>query len=126
MIGHAFAKLYAIALNNMLSAELDKIGCRARGQVGFWIYYQTMDHIFTLWTIIEEARHISEIFYCCFVDFWKAFDSVPRVALFERLREIGISEMLRIAIMRLYETVVGRFWTLDGFLDPIHSTIGVK
>ena len=35
MIGHTFAKLYATALNNMLSAKLDKISCRARGQAGF-------------------------------------------------------------------------------------------
>ena len=48
------------------------------------------------------------------------------MALFERLREIGISVMLRIAIMRLYETVVGKFRTPDGFSDPIHSTIRVK
>ena len=35
MIGHTFAKLYATALNTMLSVELDRIGCRARGQAGF-------------------------------------------------------------------------------------------
>ena len=48
------------------------------------------------------------------------------MALFERLREIGISEMLCIAIMRFYEIMVGRLRTPEGFLDPIHSTIGVK
>ncbi len=126
MIGHTFAKLYVTTLNAMLSVELNRIGCRARGQASFQADYQTMDHSFTLWAIIEKARHKSEKVYCCFVDFRKAFDSIPRVALLERLREIGISEMLRIGIMRLYETVVGRFWTPEGFSDPIHSTIGVK
>ena len=85
-----------------------------------------MDHIFTLWAIIEEARHKSEKVYCCFVDFRKVFDSVPRVALFERLREIGISEMLRIAIMRLYERVTSRLRTTEGFSIPIQSNIGLK
>ena len=31
MIGHTFAKLYATALNTMLSSELDRWGCRVRG-----------------------------------------------------------------------------------------------
>ena len=85
-----------------------------------------MDHLFTLRAIIEEARHRSEKVYCCFVDFCKAFHFVPKVALFEGPREIGISEMLRTAIMRLYETVIGKFRTPKGFSDPIHSTIGVN
>ena len=126
MIGHTFAKLYATSLNAMLSRELDRKGCRARGQAGFRANYLTMDHIFTLLTIIEEARHRSEKVYYCFVDFCKAFDSVPRMALFQRLQEIGISAMLLTAIMRLYETIVGRFRTPNGFSVLIHSTIGVK
>ena len=85
-----------------------------------------MDHIFTLQAIVEEARHRSEKVYCCFVDFCKAFHSIPGMALFKRLQEIGISEMLLTAIMRLYESVVGRLRTPNGFSVLIHSTIGVK
>ena len=110
----------------MLSAELDRKGCRVRGQAGFWADYQIMDHIFTLRAIIKEAKHRSEKVYCCFVDICKSFDSVPRVALFERLRVISIFVMLHTAIMRLYETMIGRFRTPEGFSNPIHSTIGVK
>lgn len=101
-------------------------GCKARRQVGFQADYQTMDHIFTLRAIIEEARHRSAKVYYCFVDFCKAFDFVPRMALFQRLRMIGISEMLLAAIVRLYETVVGRSGTPEGFSVLIHSTIGFK
>jgi hypothetical protein len=76
--------------------------------------------------IIEEARHRSSKVYCCFVDFRKAFDSVPREALFQRLRDIGISPTLLTAIMRLYESVLGRLRTVHGISDFIRSTIGVK
>lgn len=101
MIEHTFAKLYATALDTMLSSELDKRGCRERGQAGFRANYQTMDHIFTLRAIIEEARHQSKEVYCCFVDFRKAHDFVPEMALFQRISEIGISNMLLTTIMRL-------------------------
>lgn len=126
IIGHTFAKLYATAINAMLFRELDRKGCRARSQAGLRADYQTMDHIFTLRAIIEVARHRPEKVYCYFVDFRKAFDYVPRMALYQRLQEIGISKMLLTAIRRLYETIVGRFRTPDGFSVPIHSTIGVK
>lgn len=85
-----------------------------------------MDHILTLRVIIEEARNHSAKVYCCFVDFRKAFDSVPRGALFQRLKDIDTPNILVIVIMRLYETVVGKFRTPEGFSDPIHSAIGVK
>jgi hypothetical protein len=88
--------------------------------------YQTTDHIFTLRAIIEEARHRSSKVYCCFVDFRKAFDTVPREALFQRLRDINISETLLAAIMRLYESVLGRLRLAHGLSDFIQSTIGVK
>ena len=85
-----------------------------------------MDHIFTLWAIIKEVQHHSKKVYCCFVDFHKAFDSIPRAALFQRLRDIGISKILLMTIMRLYEIVIGRLKTIEGLSDPIQSTIGVK
>ena len=84
-----------------------------------------MDHIFTLRAIIEDARYRLKKVYCCFVDFCKAFDSVPRMALFQRCRMIGTSKTLTI-IMRLYKTMVCRFKTPEGFSVPIHSTIRVK
>ena len=53
------------------------------------------------------------------MDFRKAFDFVPRLALFQRLHEIGISDMLQTAITRLYERVTGRLKTPEGFFVPI-------
>lgn len=119
MIGHTFVKLYAPALNTILSSELDRRNCRAKGQVRFRADYQTVDHIFTLRAIIEEARHHLKKVYSCFVDFRMAFDSIPRAALFQRLRDIGISKILLTAIMRLYETVIGRLRTTEGLSNPI-------
>jgi hypothetical protein len=76
MVGHTFSKLYATVLHQWLSEELERRHLRARGQAGFRPDYQTIDHIFTLRAIIEEARHRSSKVYTCFVDFRKAFDTV--------------------------------------------------
>ena len=76
MVGHTFSKLYATVLHMKLSSDFEQRNLRARGQARFRLAHQTIDHIFTLQAVIEEARHRSLKFYCCFVDFRKAFDSV--------------------------------------------------
>ena len=82
MVGHKFSKLYATVRHRKRSSTLEERDLGAWGQAGFKPAHQTIDHIFTLWAMIEEARHRSSKVYCCFVDFWKAFDSVPREDLF--------------------------------------------
>lgn len=83
MVGHTFSKLYAMVLHMKLSRKLEVRHLQARGQAWFRPDHQTIDHIFMLRAIIEEARHRSLKVYCCFVDFWKAFDFVPRELLFQ-------------------------------------------
>ena len=102
MVGHTFSKLYATVLHMKLSREFEQRNLRARGQAGFRLAHQTIDHIFTLRVVIEEARHHSSKVYCYFVDFRKSFDSVSREDLLQRLRDIGISAILLTAIMCLY------------------------
>jgi hypothetical protein len=85
-----------------------------------------MDHILTPWAIIEEVRHRSLKFFCCFVDFWKAFDSIPWEAMFQMLGDNGVLEMLIDAIMQLYETILVHLRTTHGLSNFIKSTIEVK
>lgn len=92
MAGHTFSKLYAAAFHWILLEILNERLLRAKGQAGFRPWYQTIDHILTLRAIIEEAKHCSSKVIRCFVNFQKAFDSVPREALFQRFRDIGILE----------------------------------
>jgi hypothetical protein len=64
--------------------------------------------------------------YTYVVDIRKAFDIVPREALFQSLRDIGIYETLLVVIMRLYDSVSSRLRMAHGLSDFIQSTIGVK
>ena len=40
---------------------------------------------------MEESRLQGKTLYCCFVDFKKAFDTVPRSELWNRMVEIDMS-----------------------------------
>jgi hypothetical protein len=126
MVGHTFSKIYATVLHQWLFKQLESRHFSARGQAGFHPDYQTIDHIITLRSISEEARHRSSKVYNCFVDFRKAFDTMFRQELFQRLRNISIFETLLTAIMRLYESVLGCLRMAQGLSDYIQSTSEVK
>jgi len=74
MIGHTFVKLYGIVLEMKLLEGLEHLKIRAVGHTGFKSDYRTVDHSFTLWVVIEEARKRSSKVFYCFVDFTTAFE----------------------------------------------------
>jgi hypothetical protein len=103
--------------------ERDK---RAKGQVGFRPKHSTVDHCITLRHIIEKAWEEKEEVFCCFVDFRKAFDTVPRDKLWSRMEELGVPRHLRAAMHRMYEEVKVEIRTSTGISESFRSDIGVK
>ena len=126
MIGHTLAKLYGAVLEAELSRHAEHEGLRTPGQAGFRRAFSTIDHIFTLRCLIDQAKVRKKKLYCCFVDFRKAFDTVPRERLFLRLQSLGVPSEMIWGIYALYEQVLGRVRCPGGFSDTIASTIGVK
>ena len=55
-------------------------GIKAKGQAGFRKDLRTTDNIFVLSSLIDKQKHTHGKLYCCFVDFQKAFDTVPKKA----------------------------------------------
>ena len=64
--------------------------------------------------------------FCCFVDFKKAFDTVPRNKLWDRMEELEVPKELRSAVYRLYEQVKAKIRTTEGLSEDFDSNIGVK
>jgi hypothetical protein len=60
-------------------------------QGGFRSGYRTTDHIFIWKTLINKYLHkLKSKLYVCFVDLKKAFDSIDRNALFQKIENKGI------------------------------------
>ena len=75
------AKLFAMILEDRMSTWAESKQLRAAGQAGFRRDYRTVDNLFVLNSIIEQTKkHRGKKVYCCFVDFRKAFDIIPRGA----------------------------------------------
>jgi hypothetical protein len=89
-VGHVLAKVFAMILEAWLSSWAEERGLRARGQAGFRKDFCTTDNLYILRTLIEQNIHKRKKMYCCFVDFHKAFDTVPRDLLWQVLAKMGI------------------------------------
>ena len=64
--------------------------------------------------------------FCFFVDFRKSFDMVPRNNLWNILEELKVHFELRAAAIRLYENVIAKFKSNEGWPRDIKCNIGVK
>ena len=60
------------------------------------------DHISSLYFLIENRKLNNQDTYTCFVDFKKAFDSIPREPLWQKLTKIGIRGKLLTSLKALY------------------------
>ncbi len=89
-VGPILTKVFAMILEARLSSWAEEKGLRARGQAGFRKDFRTTDNLYILRTFIEQSTHKRKKVYCCFVDFRKAFDIVPRDLLWQVLAEMGI------------------------------------
>ncbi len=77
-MGPILAKVFAMILEAWLSSWAKERGLCAKGQASFRKNLRTTDNLYILWTLIEQSTHKHKKVYCCFVDFRKAFDTVPR------------------------------------------------
>ena len=89
MINPLFANLFGNILKNKINKWEEEGDKCAKGQI-------------TLRHIIEKVWEKKEEFFCCFVDFRKAFDSVPRDKFWHKMEELGVPKRLRAAMHRLY------------------------
>ena len=126
MVNSIMAKLFGSVMEMKLSswAELnDKWAC---GQAGFCQAHSTIDHLVTLRVLMEESRLMGKGLYCCFVDFKKAFDMVPRDTLWKRMEELQVPNEYMHAVARIYERVVCQVRMKGDVSEMLTSDIGVK
>ena len=121
------AKLFAMVIEARMSCWAESKQLRAAGQAGFRKDHRTVDNMFIMNTLIElTKKQRGQKLYCCFVDFRKAFDSIPRERMWEILEERGLSGDTLAALKSMYEKDKACVLTQEGLSDLFRCTIGVK
>ena len=80
-----FGKLFTSVLNNRLNNYLESMNLLCEEQAGVRKHYGTTDHIFNLKRIIDLYLCRDKQLFCAFTDYKKAFDSVNRTFLWQKL-----------------------------------------
>ena len=126
-IGPAFAKLFSFILLNRLNKYIDSKKLITPNQIGFMKGSRTSDHVFLLKTIIDKVvKNDGKNLYAAFIDFKKAYDTVDRYVLLERLKVLGINGLMLQNIEAMYLKTEYLVKYKNGYLDPISSSVGLK
>ena len=125
-IGSSFAKLYSLVLLNRLIEFISEKRLISPNQIGFMNSFRTSDHNFLLQTLIEKSKAKKKNLYVAFIDFKKAYDTVDRRLLFNRLRQVGVSGLFYRNIAEMYRNTKYSIKTSRGCLEPILSNLGLR
>ena len=119
-------KIYADILNHRLTKWLETNKVLVDEKNGFRKKRSCSEHIYSLYTIINNRKLSRQSTYVSFIDFHKAFDTVNRNLLWFKLMSIGISGKILDAIQSLYERVQCTVKVNDLFSPWFPVTHGVK
>ena len=98
-------KIYADILNIRLSKWIEANDILTDEQNGFRSNRSCMEHIYTLYTVINKRKLAKLPTYSCFADAKKAFDTVNRDCLWYKLSSLGLSGKILHRIQSLYTDV---------------------
>ena len=100
------SKVFTAILHNRLYQWTEKNEKLSTEQAGFRRNFSTIDHIFTLVSIIQHRMQLNKgKLYAAFIDYNKAFDQVDRGKLWTRLYTLNISTKMIRMIQAIYKTV---------------------
>ena len=115
-------KLFTSIINNRL-CEVVHIN---KNQAGFRQHHSTLDHIFTLKSLIDIYFKKQKKMFCAFIDYSKAFDSVWRPGLWYKLIKSGITGKMYTLIYNMYQDIRSCV-TVNGECSQFfNSYIGVR
>lgn len=95
-------------------------------QAGFRKKYSTVDHIFSLYSLIELSKTFKTKLFCAFIDFEKAFDSVWRVGLCNKILLNNIDGKFFNIITNMYKGIKSCVTTKGLTSDMFPCTVGVR
>ena len=106
----ALGKIYIGVFNNRFLKWSNLVSFFTDCQYGYRHSRSTVDSIFTIYSIVKSSSIMSpkKYVYCAMVDFMKAYDSVPRNLLYEKLLSYGVSEKFVNMVKSMYDKIQAR------------------
>ena len=126
MLLSCLGKLFTGILNERLLTFANENNTFAKEQIGFLKGNRTSDNLILLHNLIHEQFNSREKLYICFIDFEKAFDSVPRRCLIQKLCKNGMKGKFLKTIENMYQNDNACIRIGDKVTETFPVNIGVK
>ena len=120
------SKVYISILNKRLTEYVEHLNIIPEEQAAFRQSYSTIDHVFSLYTIISKQFSCNRKLYVAFIDYKKAFDSIRREALYVVLERNGIKGQFLNAIKALYSHVFSAVRCENNVSEYFECPVGLK
>jgi hypothetical protein len=122
-LGKVFTKI----LNNRMSAWSEEHGNVEECQAAYRPGRSTTEHIFSLYGIAQKYLCKSKgRFYCAYVDFSRAFDSIPHSNLWFRLIQDGVHGRILTVLRSMYGKLRSCVKTRNGLTDLFTCLCGTR
>ena len=121
-----FGKLFTSILNDRITKYLEQNNLLGQEQAGFRKNFSTVDHLFTLYGIIDILLSKKKRLYCAFLDFEKAFDKVDRAFLWQKLLSQNINGKVLTVIKNLYANAKSCIRANNNVSDFFQVNVGVR
>jgi hypothetical protein len=121
------SKFFTAILNQRLLKYVLQKQILSKEQLGFIPGNRTSDALLLLHNLVYQyCKTNNKYIYACFVDFQKAFDSVPRHKLFEKLINYNITGKFYECIKNLYTNDLSCIKIGSRVTDKFQNSQGVK
>ena len=117
-------KVFARILQDRLQVVAEKV--LPESQCGFWKGRGCVDMVFAARQLVEKSREHDESLFVLFVDLRKAYNSVPRQALWRVLEEYGVPPTMVSVIKSFHEGITAVVRVGDSITDDIEVTNGLR
>ena len=117
-----FGKLSTSVLNYRLNCYLESTNVLCKEQAGFRKGYSTMDHVFNLKCLADLYLHRS----CAVINYRKSFDSVNRLALWQKILQQNVNGKMLKIIYSMYDSAESCVRQNHQMSHYFYSNIGVR
>jgi exonuclease III len=126
-ITSCLGKLFNSIMNSRIDKHLKSNNTIPETQIAYKANSRTSDHIFVLKSMIDkQLKKERKPLYACFIDFKKAFDSIPHEALFYKLATVGIGGNTHNLIRDMYKKTQLCVKVGSQMSNSFPSNIGVR
>ena len=123
---NVLGKIFNSLLRNKLEEWANEHKILTPSQFGFRPGFRTTDAAFVLHSAIQKQLLKKKKLFACFVDFKKAFDTIPHHKLWQRLLEIGVNHKIIRILRSMYAKCKGKVLTSQGLSESFPIGCGVR